>query len=202
MSFLVIDQITKAVVRATMHVGDSFGGFIPFLINLTYVRNSGAAFGLFPGQRPVFLLTSALVLFVIAAYWRRARPHQWPVVIALAMIAGGSVGNLIDRALVGHVTDFFEFAFVQFPVFNVADIGIVGGVGVLMAWVLFGPEPPAAASETDDAEPCADTVADAVPDADADPDTGERSAAVTGSTATSELTSTDTPSAEVGRAES
>jgi signal peptidase II len=192
---LVVDQITKAVVRATMHDGDSFGGFIPYVINLTLVRNSGAAFGLFPGQRPVFLLTSALVLFVIAAYWRRARPHQWPVVIALAMVAGGSVGNLIDRALVGHVTDFFEFAFVQFPVFNVADIGIVGGVGVLMAWVLLGPETPAAPAEVGDAEPCADGATDVGADSGGRGD-------VAAASSVGEPAATEASSTGVGRAES
>ena len=192
---MVVDQITKAIVRATMHVGDSFGGFIPFVINLTYVRNSGAAFGLFPGQRPVFLLTSALVLFVIAAYWRRARPHQWPVVVALAMIAGGSVGNLIDRALVGHVTDFFEFAFVQFPVFNVADTGIVGGVGVLMAWVLLGPEPSAPSSEAQVAESSEGAAVQAESDCD------ESDAATTQPSA-GETTSAHTSPAGVGRAQS
>ncbi len=140
-TWLVVDQVTKMVVRATMHTGETIDGFVPYLINLTFVRNSGAAFGLFPGQRPVFVLTSLLVLFVIAAYWRRARPRQWPVVIAFALVAGGSVGNLIDRAFIGRVTDFFEFAFVEFPVFNVADIGIVLGVAILMVWILFGPEP-------------------------------------------------------------
>jgi signal peptidase II len=145
-TWLIVDQVTKVVVRSTMHVGDSIDGFIPHLINLTFVRNSGAAFGLFPGQRPVFVLTSLLVLFVIAAYWRRAHPRQWPVVVAFALIAGGSVGNLIDRAFIGRVTDFFEFAFVEFPVFNVADIGIVLGVAILMVWILFGPEPPANAA--------------------------------------------------------
>jgi signal peptidase II len=86
---------------------------------------------------------------VIAAYWRRARPVQWPVVIALAMIASGALGNLLDRAVIGHVTDFFEFGFVSFPVFNVADMAIVGGVGVLMVWILFGPEQSAGADEGD-----------------------------------------------------
>ena len=134
-----------------MHVGQTLR-LIPHVILLTLVRNSGAAFGLFPGRQPVFVLTSLLVLFVIAAYWRRARPSQWPVVFALSMVAGGALGNLIDRAIVGHVTDFFEFAFIEFPVFNVADIGIVGGVGVLMVWILFGPELPKAV-EPDPHEP-------------------------------------------------
>lgn len=142
---LLLDQATKAAARANIHPGDSIEGFIPYLIDLTMVHNEGAAFGLFPGRQPVFVLTSLMVLFVIAAYWRRARPKQWPVVIAFAAIAGGSIGNLIDRALIGHVTDFFEFAFMRFPVFNIADMGIVCGVGVLMVWILFGPQPDSAA---------------------------------------------------------
>jgi len=154
-SILLVDQITKAVIRATPLLAKKTIGLIPHVINLTLVRNSGAAFGLFPGRQPVFVLTSLLVLFAIAAYWRRARPVQWPVVIALAMIAGGALGNLIDRAIVGRVTDFFEFAFIDFPVFNVADMGIVGGVGVLMVWILFGPGPLALPAEHDEdvAEP-------------------------------------------------
>jgi signal peptidase II len=156
---LVLDQVTKAVARANMHVGDSVEGFIPGLINLTMVRNSGAAFGIFPGQRPVFVLTSLLVLFVIAAYWRRARPRQWPVVIAFATIAGGAIGNLIDRALIGYVTDFFEFSFVQFPVFNIADMGLVCGVGILMIWILFGPQPdPRATTQSPDSSDSCDAL--------------------------------------------
>ena len=157
-AILVVDQITKAIVRAKLPTGTSFG-LIPHIIRLTSVRNSGAAFGLFPGRQPVFVLVSALVLFVIAAYWRRARPVQWPVVIALAMVTAGALGNLIDRALIGRVTDFFEFAFIDFPVFNVADMGIVGGVGVLMIWILFGPDQamPVPAAEDDDAAPSAET---------------------------------------------
>lgn len=156
---LVLDQVTKAVVRASMPVDASRPGFIPYLIDLTSVRNDGAAFGIFPGQRPVFLITHMLVLFAIAAFWRRARPRQWPVVAALAAVAGGAVGNLIDRAFVGYVTDFLEFAFMRFPVFNVADIALVCGVGVLMVWILFGsdvvstPETPAA---TDGEDPASD----------------------------------------------
>jgi signal peptidase II len=152
LGILFVDQITKAIVRAWMPERVTYG-LIPHVIRLTSVRNSGAAFGLFPGRQPVFVATSLLVLFVIAAYWRRAHPRQWPVVIALAMVAAGALGNLIDRAVVGLVTDFLEFTFVSFPVFNVADIGIVCGVGLLMVWILFGPEPPEPAHELAGTEP-------------------------------------------------
>lgn len=114
---------------------------VPGVLNLTFVHNVGAAFGLFPGRQPVFIATSFVVLFVIAAYWRRARPREWPVVVALGLVCAGALGNLIDRALSGRVTDFFEFGFVQFPVFNVADMAIVFGVGILALWILFGPQP-------------------------------------------------------------
>jgi len=121
--------------------------FVPHLLNLTYVRNEGAAFGLFPGRQPVFMATSLMVLFVIAAFWRRTHPTQWPVVIALGLVTAGAVGNLIDRLILGYVTDFFEFSFFEFPVFNVADTCIVIGVAMLMVWILFGPE-----DDADDAE--------------------------------------------------
>ena len=137
-SILVVDQTTKAVVRTRLVIGESLS-IVPHLLHLTYVHNMGAAFGLFPGRQPVFIVTSIGVLMVIAGYWLRARPREWPLVVALAMVTAGAMGNLIDRAIIGQVTDFFEFGFIDFPVFNVADIAIVGGVGVLAAWILFGP---------------------------------------------------------------
>lgn len=111
------------------------------VLNLTFVNNVGAAFGLFPGKQPVFIATSLVVLFVVAAYWRRARPSEWPVVVALALVCAGALGNLLDRMLVGRVTDFFEFGFVEFPVFNIADMAIIFGVVILAWWILFGPQP-------------------------------------------------------------
>lgn len=119
------------------------GESIPLLrdvFHLTYVRNEGAAFGLFPGRQSIFMITTAVVLIVIAAYWRRSRPTAWPIVVALGLIAGGSIGNLIDRATLGRVTDFFDFTLIDFPVFNIADSSIVVGVGILIAWLLLVPE--------------------------------------------------------------
>lgn len=135
-TILAIDQVTKAFVRADVVQG-SASVLVPGLVNLTHVHNVGAAFGLLPGRQPVFIATSCLVLFVVAAFWRRARPREWPVVIGLAMVTAGALGNLIDRVVLGSVTDFLEFAFVEFPVFNVADMAILGGVAMLAIWILF-----------------------------------------------------------------
>jgi len=137
---VAVDQGSKALVRSRMVEGTS-REFVPGLLDLTFVRNTGAAFGLFPGFQPVFIATSLVVLIVIALYWRRSRPTAWPLVVALGLIAGGAVGNLIDRALIGRVTDMFEFAFVDFPVFNVADSAIIVGVAILILWLLFVPDP-------------------------------------------------------------
>ena len=155
---LILDQASKALVRASLVPGESVK-LIPGFLNLTFVNNVGAAFGLFPGRQPVFMATSLLVLFVIAAYWRRAHPREWPVVLALGLVCAGALGNLIDRAALGKVTDFFEFGFVQFPVFNIADMAILTGVGILALWILFGPQPDG------ESEPTAEQFAD-TPDTD------------------------------------
>lgn len=158
---LVADQLSKSLVRVLWSspaprfpldaltgrfAAPAFGPFesLPLLgeaIRLVYVRNEGAAFGLFPGKQPFFIATSVIVLIVVAAYWRRARPTAWPVVIGLAFISAGAFGNLIDRALIGRVTDFFDVAVIDFPVFNIADSAIFIGVGILIVWLLFGPQP-------------------------------------------------------------
>ncbi len=145
---LIADQVTKALVRANMVVGAS----VPFLdgfMSLTHVRNAGAAFGLFPGRLPVFIATAVVVLGGIAWIWWRLKPRSTWVVIALGLVAGGATGNLIDRAIAGRVTDFFDVGW--WPVFNIADIALDVGVAVLLVWLLFSgeetgadPLPPAA----------------------------------------------------------
>lgn len=137
---LALDQLTKAIVRSSVPQGE-VSPLVPGIVDLTHVRNMGAAFGLFPGRQPIFVATSFVVLLVIGAYWRRDRPTAWPVVIGIGLVAGGAVGNLIDRVFLTKVTDFLSFAFVDFPVFNIADMGIVCGVALLVLWLLFGPEP-------------------------------------------------------------
>ena len=132
--------------------GASFA-LVDGVLRLTFVRNTGAAFGLFPGYQPIFIATSCVVLLVIAAYWRRSRPTAWPIVIALGLITGGAVGNLIDRAALGRVTDMFDFTLIDFPVFNVADSAIIVGVAMLILWLLLVPEPQHPAEVSASADP-------------------------------------------------
>ncbi|MDZ4177698.1 MAG: signal peptidase II [Coriobacteriia bacterium] len=144
---LLVDQLTKALIRAWLDPAVSFP-LIDGVFHITHVRNTGAAFGLMPGARPLFLATSALVLLGITAYWFVMRPRARWLVISLALVGSGATGNLIDRMSAGRVTDFLDFILIGFPVFNVADIGIVVGVGMLVVWILFGPEHPTEAPQT------------------------------------------------------
>jgi signal peptidase II len=135
---VLLDQLTKAVVRAYMRPDQSIP-LIPDLVHLTYVRNTGAAFGLMSGQRPVFVLTGVMVLLAIASYWLWQRPRAKWLVLALGLVGGGASGNLMDRVFgMGLVTDFFDVQLI--PVFNVADTCIVTGVAMLVVWILLGPE--------------------------------------------------------------
>lgn len=128
---LSIDQASKALVRATIMPMDS-RPLIPGVLYLTHVRNPGAAFGMIPSGRWLFVATSLAVLAGIAVYWFRSRPGRF-MGLALGLVMGGAVGNLHDRILVGRVTDFLDVRVI--PVFNVADSAIFVGV-VLLLWRL------------------------------------------------------------------
>lgn len=131
---LVLDQVTKAIVRASMQPGSTIS-LVDGVFHLTHVRNTGAAFGLMPGYQPMFIAVGVAVLTGIALFvWFARSVSRW-VSISLGLIVGGSVGNLIDRVLTGHVTDFFDPQ--VFPVFNIADSGVVVGVAGLVVWTLF-----------------------------------------------------------------
>jgi signal peptidase II len=136
LAVVILDQATKALVRARMPLGSSIELMAP-LLKLTHVRNSGAAFGMMPGRPTLFIIVSLAVLAGVGLYWWRYRPTRLPVVIALSLVAGGALGNLIDRLTSGRVTDFIEVPYI--PVFNVADPCILAGVSILVWWLLFGP---------------------------------------------------------------
>jgi len=137
---LAADQAVKALVRTKMTEGDSIPVW-PGVLEIAYVRNQGAAFGMLQGATPIFVATTTLVLIAIAAYWRRSRPTAWPVVVGLALVTGGAVGNLIDRVMLGgRVTDFIYVSLIRFPVFNIADSCIFVGVVLLIGWLLLVPD--------------------------------------------------------------
>lgn len=133
---IVIDQAVKYLVRANIPLGGHMP-FIPYLLELTYVRNTGAAFSIL--NQHTWLLTAASILVVaamIVLLWKKLFTHPLGVIPAAMVIAGG-LGNLIDRVAFGYVTDMFNTLFMNFAVFNVADICITVGGFLLVIYVLF-----------------------------------------------------------------
>lgn len=137
---IILDQLTKAIITQYLYLHQSIEVVSGFF-NITYIRNPGAAFGLFHDSgevfRTIFLIgVSIVALGAIFFVYRRAKANL-PACIALSLIAGGAIGNLVDRIRFGEVTDFLDFYIGQYhwPAFNVADSAIT--IGVLLAIFFF-----------------------------------------------------------------
>jgi signal peptidase II len=138
-----LDQMTKWLVDHEMALHQSIA-IVPHLLNLTYVRNTGVAFGLFsspdPGLRALLLLVFSLVAIgVILLFWFKSRRGHLVLIGALALILGGALGNLIDRFRLGEVIDFIDVYWkdLHWPAFNVADSAITLGVILLLIHLIF-----------------------------------------------------------------
>jgi signal peptidase II len=123
---VVLDQAAKALVEANLFAGEQVEIWGP--LDLTLAHNEGVAFGLASGGGALLIaLTVAALVFVGVLFARNpTRPGMW---IAVGLLAGGALGNLIDRVRVGHVTDFVDV--LSWPPFNLADVAITLGVVVL-----------------------------------------------------------------------
>ena len=127
----VLDQVTKAVVRGRFCVGESHT-VIPGLFDLTYVCNYGAAWGILRG-RGAWLIALSVVMMGLIVYHRKALlTDGWRSRLAMGLMLGGILGNLIDRLKLQFVVDFLDFHWHghPFPAFNVADSAICVGVGL------------------------------------------------------------------------
>lgn len=125
----VLDQLSKRMVIDNMVPGQSFR-LIDDLVSITYVQNTGAAFGLFRGFNWILLLIGVAVLYLIYFYDHRISTRNRLYQITLGIIFGGSLGNIMDRFMRGFVVDFIDFH--VWPVFNVADTAINIGVVILI----------------------------------------------------------------------
>ncbi|HEU4786445.1 MAG TPA: signal peptidase II [Gemmatimonadaceae bacterium] len=144
---VLADQLAKATVRRHVPLYDTVS-VIPGVFDLTHVRNTGAAFGLFnavdfPFKSVVMMVVAFGALIAIAAYAVRLGTHERLARVGLALILGGALGNLIDRAVHGYVLDFVDVYWrgVHFWAFNVADASITVGAVLVIFEVLFGGKP-------------------------------------------------------------
>ena len=139
---LLLDQVSKFAVFLLMEPGES----IPLLsdfVRLTFVRNSGAAFGLLPGNRIPFLFTTFLAIAALLFLLFRSRRTGAGISSYLVLVLAGATGNLIDRLRLGEVVDFVDVGWknVRWPVFNVADAAVTVGVLLFLYRSLFGRRP-------------------------------------------------------------
>jgi len=131
---ILMDQLSKIIVKQQMVPGESIP-VIADIFHFTYVLNPGAAFGILEHQRAFFVFAGIAILGAAVYFYPRLRQMDlWLHYGAIALL-GGAAGNLIDRIQNGLVVDFFDFRI--WPVFNIADIAIVAGIGSMIYAILF-----------------------------------------------------------------
>ena len=133
---LVIDIVAKYIVESKISLGDS-SKFLPGFIELTLVHNEGAAWSLFSGMQVLLIIITILFLLVLLWFFFTKRSNSAVLGIAVGFIVGGSMGNLYDRLMFGYVRDFFNFQFIKFPIFNVADICLTVGIILFVIYMIF-----------------------------------------------------------------
>ena len=140
---VALDQITKLAIKDRFFLGESIELWNDFL-RFTYIENPGMAFGIRIGGKYFFTIFATIATLVIGYYLYRIRHERLASRLALALILGGAVGNLIDRYAYGQVIDFIDVGIgaTRWPVFNVADSAVTVGMIMLIAFVLFEREGP------------------------------------------------------------
>ena len=135
--FLILDQVTKFIVRSLVVDGSWSMPLLPGFMRFEFVANRGASFGMGEGYGSLFAVLAIAVSVGIVWYINRAKALSKVEIVGLGMVMGGAIGNMFDRLVYGYVTDFFCTEFIRFPVFNVADIGITCGVATALIGFLF-----------------------------------------------------------------
>ena len=141
----VADQWTKHAVRATFDYGESVPVITGFF-SLTYVRNTGAAWGMLGGHTHILTIVSIIMLIAMIVFRRAFLNNTWSHRLALGLMIGGIIGNLLDRIRQNWVTDFLDFYVGgwHWPCFNIADSAICIGVGIYLVTGFLKKEEPAA----------------------------------------------------------
>lgn len=131
---IVVDRLVKMAVTAGLDPGQSIP-VIEGIFHITYVQNNGAAFSLLQGHPQLLIVFPAVIIGVgIVFICVKHREYKRTFMISLSLICGGGLGNLTDRMSLGYVIDMFDFRI--FPVFNVADISVCTGCGLLMLYMI------------------------------------------------------------------
>ena len=132
----VVDQFLKLLVESSMYLQESIP-VIEGVLHLTYIENSGGAFGLLAGSQIILMLGSAVALGVVT-WMLLSQPPTRIMILGGGLVLGGAAGNLLDRVASGGVTDYLDLR--VWPIFNLADVAIVCGVALLVLGTLFPPK--------------------------------------------------------------
>ena len=135
-----LDQLTKYLTVLHLKPIDTLP-IIEDVFHLTYVENTGAAFGMMKDARWVFMITSTLAIigilgYMIYRYYVKKEKLHWAEALSLSLIVGGGIGNMIDRTMLGYVVDMIDCRFINFAVFNVADSFVCIGAGLMILYLI------------------------------------------------------------------
>lgn len=160
--WLCLDMLSKGIINAAYAQGDVITGPILGLVRLRLIYNTGAAWGMFGDATVLLGVLSLVVCLVLAAYlfFLSPRPNVLETV-GVALVVAGGLGNAIDRFTLGYVVDFIEPVFINFPVFNVADVGVTCGFVLFVLGIFLAYRHVGAQSSLEAATPAAPDGADA-----------------------------------------
>lgn len=135
-----LDQLTKYLTVLHLKPIDTLP-IIEDVFHLTYVENTGAAFGMMKDARWVFMITSTAAIigilgYMIHRYYVKKEKLHWAEALSLSLIVGGGIGNMIDRTMLGYVVDMIDCRFINFAVFNVADSFVCIGAGLMILYLI------------------------------------------------------------------
>lgn len=134
--FVILDQLVKLWVVQSFDVLKG-SEFIHGVVSLLYIRNTGAAWGMFEGKMFFFYAITLVAVCGLIYLMFKEKGKSKLLLSAYSLILAGAVGNFIDRVRLGYVVDMFKFEFIDFPIFNVADICLTCGVILLFYYVIF-----------------------------------------------------------------
>ncbi len=135
-AIVIADFAVKYLIKANVELNEVFFK-IPRLFDFTYVRNRGAAFSMMSGRIQILSVISVAFCIGVIIYWAVKKPSHPLLKTALSMMFAGALGNAIDRIAYGYVVDFIAARFIDFPVFNIADMAITIGAALVIIYIIF-----------------------------------------------------------------
>ena len=136
LAILAADQIVKYLVSVNIGVGETAFSVLN-IFDITYVQNQGAAYSVLSGRTVVLSVISVVFCIAVAVFWIKKKPSNTLLCTSLSLLFAGALGNGIDRIFRGYVVDYINLTFINFPVFNIADIGVTVGAALFILYIIF-----------------------------------------------------------------